>query len=100
MEPKQATPVEDLFERARREFFGTAITSPQRSASSSEFFLPQNETPSPEVTRSIFRRARSKSADRSHSSRARQFLAFGRRVAHLRRSKDVRPSWCRFPVWV
>jgi hypothetical protein len=50
MKQGQAHSMEDSFEKARREFFGTARTSPETGASSAEFFQPPNEIAPREVT--------------------------------------------------
>lgn len=50
MKQGQADPMEDSFEKARREFFGSARTSPEAGASAAEFFQPRNEIASQEVT--------------------------------------------------
>jgi hypothetical protein len=43
---KQAEPVaEDMFEKARKAFFGTAKTSPKPNGSSDEHLKPRNEFP-------------------------------------------------------
>ena len=40
---------EDMFEKARRAFFGTAKTSPERSDTSAEFLNPEEEHRSKKV---------------------------------------------------
>lgn len=49
MKQGQADPMEDSFEKARREFFGIARTSPEVGASAGEFFQPRNEIAAQEV---------------------------------------------------
>jgi len=47
---KQANPMgEDMFEKARAAFFGTAKTSPRPSASPAESLKPRNEPPPPKI---------------------------------------------------
>jgi len=41
---------EDMFEKAREAFFGTAKTSQERSDTAAEFLSPRNESASKEVT--------------------------------------------------
>jgi hypothetical protein len=41
---------EDMFEKARAAFFGTARSSSRSNASSSDFFKPRSEPPPKEVT--------------------------------------------------
>jgi hypothetical protein len=45
----QADPMEDSFEKARRAFFGSETTTPEMSASSDDFFQPQNRIPPQEI---------------------------------------------------
>jgi hypothetical protein len=48
---KDAKPMkEDMFEKAREAFFGTAKTSPKPSTFPAEFFKPRNEPPPTKVT--------------------------------------------------
>jgi hypothetical protein len=49
MKQGQADPMEDSFEKARREFFGSGRTSPEAGASSAEFLQPRNEIAPQEV---------------------------------------------------
>jgi hypothetical protein len=51
-EVKQTNPMaEDMYEKARGAFFGTAKTSPKPSASSAELLRVQNEPSPKEVTK-------------------------------------------------
>jgi hypothetical protein len=49
MELVNAVP-EDMFEKARAAFFGTAQSSSRSTASSSDFFKPRSEPTATEVT--------------------------------------------------
>lgn len=47
---KQTDPMaEDMFEKARAAFFGTAKTSPRPSASSADSLKPRNDPPPPKI---------------------------------------------------